>query len=226
MEQRPSTQRLILGGLFITAGVLLLISRFDLFQLEVELWHLWTLVFPAFFVINLLRRDWSGAITFLFLSAVFVAPRFHPEISVGDVLRQWPIFLVLLGLSIVVRSFLPTAGPRLRKATSKTGSALFGNRTVEPEGLYRGGDASALLGALTVDLRHVELDPDGAVLEVFAFWGGLEILVPHGMPVDNRVIPFMGGAEDNSEPPREVPPEEPRLEVRGFVWMAGLDIKN
>ncbi|MEM8996939.1 MAG: hypothetical protein AAGF23_19305, partial [Acidobacteriota bacterium] len=152
--------------------------------------------------------------------------RFHPEISVGDMLRQWPIFLVLLVVSIVVRSFLPTGALRRRRATSKTGSALFGNRTVEPEGTYRGGDASALLGALTLDLRNVELHPDGAIVEVFAFWGGLEIQVPHGMPVDNRVIPFMGGAEDNSEPPREVPPDEPRLEVRGFVWMAGLDIKN
>ncbi|MEO1084241.1 MAG: hypothetical protein AAFY88_08360, partial [Acidobacteriota bacterium] len=181
----------------------------------------------AFFVINLLRRDWSGAVTFRFLTAVFVAPRFHPQLSVGDVLQQWPIFLVLLGLSIVVRSFLPATRARRRKAaTSSTGSALLGNRTVEPEGVYPGGEASALLGALTLDLKNVQLPPEGAVVEVFAFWGGIEIQVPHGMPVDNKVIPFMGGAEDKSEPPHEVPPEAPRLEVRGFVWMAGLDIKN
>ncbi|MEM1177329.1 MAG: LiaF domain-containing protein [Acidobacteriota bacterium] len=225
MEQRLSTQRLIVGGLFVTVGVLMLASRLDFLDIELQLWNLWTLVFPAFMVINLVRRDWSGAVTFAFLTAVFVVPRFHPDISVGDVLEQWPIFLVALGISIVVRSFLPTSGRRQKANTSK-GSAYFGNRVVRPAGVFRGSEATALIGGLTLDLSEAQLDPDGAMVEVFAFWGGIEIHVPPGMAVDNRVFALMGGAEDSSQVPRPVTPGTPRLEVRGFVWMAGLEIKN
>lgn len=226
MEQRISTQRLIVGGLFVTVGVLMLVARLGLFELDLELWDLWTLLFPAIFIWNVLRRDWSGAVFFLFLSALFVGPRLFPEISMGDVLEQWPVLLVLIGLSLVFRSYLP-APKRKRAAAGGRSSAIFGNTVIRPASKdYRGGEVTALLGAFTLDLTDSQLAPEGAVVEVFAFWGGIEIRVPRDMAVDQRAIPFMGGAEDKSVPPRALPSDKPRLEVRGVVWMAGLEIKN
>ena len=225
METRISTQRLIVGGLFITVGVLMLVGRLGLLDLDLELWDLWTFLFPAMFLSSLVRKDLGGAIVFLFLSALFVGPRLFPQIDMGDVLEQWPVVLVLIGISLVVRSFLPTSKPKAAK--SGRSSAIFGNAVVSPSSAnYRGGEITALLGAFTLDLTDSQLAPQGAVVVVFAFWGGIEIRVPKDMAVDQRVIPFMGGAEDKSVPPKALAPDQPRLEVRGFVWMAGLEIKN
>lgn len=226
METRISSQRLIVGGLLISAGVLLLVARFGLLELDLELWDLWTFLFPGLCIWNLLRRDWSAAIVFFFLSAVFVGPRLFPEIDMGDVLAQWPILLVAIGISLVLRSIFPA--PKRKKASiSPRGTAILGNSVARPESpAYRGGELTALLGVFTLDLTDSQLPPEGAVVQVFAFWGGIEIRVPEGMAVEQRVIPFMGGAEDKSHPPKALPSTAPRLEVRGFVWMAGLEIKN
>ena len=54
--------------------------------------------------------------------------------------------------------------------------------------------------------------------------GGFEILVPTTWSVDVEVTPFMGGYDDKTQPPASA--NGPRLRIRGFVMMGGLDVKN
>jgi hypothetical protein len=54
--------------------------------------------------------------------------------------------------------------------------------------------------------------------------GGLEIRIPNEWAVDNRVTYFMGGSNDRSRLPGH--PSAPRLVLKGFVMMGGVEIKN
>ena len=54
--------------------------------------------------------------------------------------------------------------------------------------------------------------------------GGFEIIVPDTWAVDVEVTPFMGGCDDKTLPHPGA--TAPRLTIRGFVMMGGLDIKN
>ena len=64
---------------------------------------------------------------------------------------------------------------------------------------------------------------EGAVLDVFAMWGGIEITVPPDWAVSNRVVPIMGGADDKSSGTQD---SRHRLVLRGFVVMGGVEIKT
>jgi hypothetical protein len=86
------------------------------------------------------------------------------------------------------------------------------------------------MGGCEIDLRHASIAPGTeAVIEVFAFWGGIEIKVPDDWTVVPRVFPLMGGVDDRSRAP-QTPPDKPhqekRLVVRGIVVMGGVGIKN
>ena len=76
-----------------------------------------------------------------------------------------------------------------------------------------------------IDLRESTV-PAGseAIIDVTTIMGGFEIRVPEAWNVIIEVIPFMGGYEDKTRHPAD--PSAPRLRIRGFVMMGGVEIKN
>jgi hypothetical protein len=90
---------------------------------------------------------------------------------------------------------------------------------------FQGADLTAVMGGCEIDLRQASIaQGTEATIEVFAFWGGIEIQVPEDWTVVTRVMPLMGGVEDKT---RVLPGAyEKRLVVRGIVVMGGAGIKN
>jgi class 3 adenylate cyclase len=85
--------------------------------------------------------------------------------------------------------------------------------------------AVAVMGGCELDLRRAEIESDEIVITAFAFWGGIKILVPEGFDVDLEGFSFMGG---RSLRMRDVPrvPGSPRIRIRGFAVMAGIDVRS
>lgn len=92
------------------------------------------------------------------------------------------------------------------------------------EGRFRRGEATALLGGAELDLRRAELDAEGAVIEVLALWGGIVLRVPEDWPVELEANVLMGASEDNTRPSGRT--AAPRLTVRGFVLMGGVEVRS
>jgi class 3 adenylate cyclase len=83
--------------------------------------------------------------------------------------------------------------------------------------------AVAVMGGCDLDLRRAEIEGPEVEITAFAFWGGIKIVVPEGFDVELRGMSFMGG---RSLRLRDVPiiPGSPRIVVRGFAVMGGIDV--
>jgi predicted membrane protein len=79
------------------------------------------------------------------------------------------------------------------------------------------------MGGCEIDLRQAQINGEAAI-DVFAMWGGIEIRVPEDWTVISRVTPLMGGFEDKTRPLQGAGTH--RLVVRGFILMAGVEVKN
>jgi hypothetical protein len=92
---------------------------------------------------------------------------------------------------------------------------------------FTGADLTAIMGGCEIDLRQASIAPGTeAVIDVFAFWGGIDIKVPEDWIVVVRAIPLMGGVEDKTRLPNPPPAIEKRLVISGIVVMGGVAVKN
>ena len=140
---------------------------------------------------------------------------------------MWPIVLVLIGVAMITRSSrrygdATQADDHAAKLSSFAFMSGVVRKVVSTE--FQGGDATAVMGGVKLDLRGAKPAPGGAVVDVMVCWGGIEIWVPDTWRVVNEATIMMGGLEDQSK----VPPPDARdtLILRGLVIMGGVEIKN
>ena len=89
---------------------------------------------------------------------------------------------------------------------------------------FKGGTVAAVMGGAKIDLRTASIAQGEAVIDVLAFWGGIEIKVPDDWIIVPQIFPFMGGFDDRtgSRPPGL----RKRLVVRGLAFMGGVEVKH
>src|SRR5262249_10537224 len=119
------------------------------------------------------------------------------------------------------RAFRSDAEPG---AVASALAVMSGVKVVSNSKNFRGGELTAIMGGCHVDLRDATLAGNEAVIDIFAIMGGIEMRVPDNWNVIINVVPFMGGYEDKTRRPAD--PAAPRLMLRGFVMMGGIDIRN
>jgi hypothetical protein len=61
------------------------------------------------------------------------------------------------------------------------------------------------------------------VVDVVAFWGGIEVTVPKGWRVDSRVAVILGAQTNLLAAPE---PGSPTVVVRGTVIMGAIEYRN
>ena len=88
---------------------------------------------------------------------------------------------------------------------------------------FRGGEATAVMGGIDIDLRNAVMDQSEAVLDVSSVMGGVKIRVPEDWKVVSRVSSIMGGFDDNTRHPEDA---AHRLILKGTVVMGGLKVTN
>jgi Domain of unknown function (DUF5668)/Cell wall-active antibiotics response 4TMS YvqF len=89
---------------------------------------------------------------------------------------------------------------------------------------FRGGDLTAVMGGCELDLRNAVPVAEGAVVETFAFMGGIEIVVPIDWQVVVEGVPFLGGYDDKTA--HVGTDGRKRLTIRGAAVMGGVEIHN
>jgi predicted membrane protein len=228
-SSRRVTPQIFLGLLIVAFGITLTLDNLDYVEAG-HIFRYWPLLLVAFGFARISGSDCtsgrvSGGIMViigLWLTAdnVFGMPI--------DLERWWPMFLVAIGALILFRA-LKGGGERGPGEVTTTDGAFSEvavwsgkvRRITSP--LFRRADLTAIMGGVEVDLRGASTGGQEAVIDVFAWWGGIEITVPPDWAVSNQVVVFMGGAEDKSSGTQDA---RNRLVVRGFVVMGGVEIKT
>lgn len=145
----------------------------------------------------------------------------------------WPLLLVLFGFLVLRRSWAPRAASTPHGETDSpvsadnfvSGFALMSGvrRTITSQD-FKGGELTAIMGGCEVDLRRASISSGTAILDLFAFWGGIDIKVPQDWSVVVEGTPFLGGFEDSTL--QQPGNSSKRLVIRGTVIMGGAEIKN
>ena len=223
---RAIAPQLVVGLLIVVIGVLFTLENLGVVDAHVYLPY-WPIALIAVGLLKLWQGS-GGAILggFIFVFAGVWLLLQATGIVTVSLWNLWPMLLVFAGASMVWRGMY---GRRDDRATAEAHStvsatAVFAGVTRgSTSKTFRGGDLTAIFGGCQIDLRQAAIE-GGAVIDVFAMWGGIEIKVPENWSVSGRVTPILGGYEDKTRPPRGA--TKGRLVVRGFAIMGGIEIKN
>jgi len=222
------TPQVILGLIVIVAGVLFTLDNLGVLDADqvIQYW-------PAGLVgVGLLKlwharegQGWVGGFFLVLLGGWMLLEHVVAiRISIGDV---WPLLFVFLGGYMVWKGLGgarhgPVADGQTRFSALAIMSGVVRRSNTQT---FQGADLTAIMGGCEIDLRQASIAPGAeAVIDVFAFWGGIDIKVPEDWVVITRAVPLMGGIEDKTQSP--VSPATRTLIIRGIVIMGGVTIKN
>ena len=221
MDGRRSLGQVLLGVLVVLAGVVLLLDRtgvldVDLGTVAATLWPL-AVVLVGLTSLLLVPRAWYGPLVITAAGVVLLLDRVDVlDVSVWDYL--WPIAVIFIGLGI-------TVGAAARDDQGERITAIafwWGAERRTRSRTFRSASLTAIMGGVELDLREADIEGTARV-DVFAFWGGVEIKVPRTWEVRTSGLPLLGGWENKTEPPAG---GGPVLDVRLVTIMGGAEVRH
>ncbi len=228
----PVSGRLIVGLAIMLLGVLWTLDNLDVLEADaIVRW--WPLVPLAIGLMKLAgwgmeKSPGPGALLTV-IGGLFLLDTLNVA-NVGVEL-VFPLLVIFVGVHLTLRAWrgsaVAGAAPGEADADDYVRSfAVMGAVTRRNESqAFRGGELSAVMGGVELDLTQAQAAGGRAVLDVFAIWGGIDVRVPDDWRVEVEATPVMAGIESNA---RLAPGTAATgtLVVRGFVMMGGVEIKN
>jgi hypothetical protein len=205
------------GVSILAAGVVFWLD--NLGHLDARDWlEWWPVVLIAVGLAQLPNRQWIGAAIWFAIGSYFLlAQQGYDVPAFWEVVSLWPLLISAAGITLIVQTL--RSGRSMRRF--RAFAVMAGNHVTMGSREFEGGQAVAVMGGCEIDLRDAKSPAPEATIDVLAFWGGIDIRVPRGWTVVNRVAPILGGFEDKTEAG-----SGPRLIVRGAAIMGGVEVKS
>lgn len=221
------TGRLVFGLVIITLGVLFTLDNLDLIESgEILRWWPVALIVAGLakvFGLGTPTRPGFGAIISLVGAWWLLHNLGMVDFEPWDF---WPVFLIVIGVAIVMRA--TGVGARSPDARSDARISAFAFMSGSEQKIssqdFQGGDVTAIMGGHDIDLRQARPAGGTCVLDLFVWWGGVDIYVPDDWKVSVDGLAVMGAIEDSTR----APGGEARghLILKGLVVMGGVEVKN
>lgn len=218
--------RTFVGLVLLIFGAGFLLDQLELLEFGALLSTWWPLIIIAIAVIQMVTRSVAPAVSiFLLLVGAYlqVAQLDLLPIDLGRVF--WPSLLILAGLYLVLtRSFRHPVGVSMEDRVNSF--VIFGGTEQRIDSKnFIGGSAMALFGGTEIDLRDAALAPEGAVLDLTAAFGGIEVSVPDDWKVRASGLPLFGGWENKTRRKGDAA-DGPTLTVRCVAAFGGIELHN
>jgi len=224
--------RLLVGLWIIAIGAIFLAGNLGWIDARHVFRHFWPLFF-VFVGTGMLvqphnRRGQTWGWVFVIVGVWMFADKIGwIDVSLWQLI--FPLALLSLGGMLVWRAL---CGPKSEAAIVndehsefvRTFAVMSGSELRPVSRPFRGADLSAVMAGIKLDLTDARMEGDTATIEVFAFWGGIEIYVPADWTVTSKVATFMGGFIDKRRPTSTIATKT--LVITGFVVMSGIEVKN
>ncbi len=222
------TPQFVLGLFIIVLGVLFTLDNLGRVDID-RFTDFWPLVLVGIGLVKLGQHSTTpgrlGAALWILVGAWILA--WNLDAIPFAFWDFWPLLLILAGASVLWRTWRrhERPAPPGDAVSTITAFCLWSGadrKSNSPD--FRGGELTAIMGGVDADLTQAKIKDGEAVLDVFAFWGGIDIKVPADWTVVCQVNPFMGAYEDNTKPPTGNTTQ--RLVLRGLVVMGGIEVNN
>jgi predicted membrane protein len=234
---RGTTSQVLMGVMVIAIGLLFFLDSLDVIDLHDAL-AFWPVVFIIAGTAKLLDTSSpNGYLVGLAGIGIGVAMILQRLGVLYFNWRQaWPVLLIGAGIFLVYRAMTaPHARTHgmvddkqldnvtIEESQAVDVTAILGGfeRRVHTQD-FRGGEVTAVMGGCVIDLRGASVRGD-AVINVFAFWGGVTLKVPTDWTIVLQGTPILGGFEEKTVSP---PDNGKRLVVRGYAIMGGVEVRN
>ena len=119
----------------------------------------------------------------------------------------------------------PAASGRVRTAARWTVACMGGNAQKGRWRVEGDTNAIAIMGECRLDLREAEVVGPEAVINAYAFMGGVDIIVPEGIDVVVSGLAIMGGKHRRVKNVAPIP-GGPVIRVRAFAFMGGISVRS
>ncbi len=229
---RKSTQSIVGAGI-IVLGILFLLDNFGIMDARYVL-RLWPVLLIIVGILKIIQsrssHSWIIGAILVFLGTVITLHRL--DIIYYNWHQWWPVLLIIIGIGLLSRAWTGfhhnaiLTGRKTNYSESTVNLLAFmgGNHIKNVSQDFQGGEATAVMGGIEMDLRQASMNGE-AVLNVFTFWGGIDIKVPTDWTIILKGVPLFGGFTDKTMPP---PPDTPnkRFIINGYAIMGGVEIKN
>ncbi|MDP9495537.1 MAG: cell wall-active antibiotics response protein [Actinomycetota bacterium] len=134
-----------------------------------------------------------------------------------------PALLILIGVFVMFGRGRP--GQEVTNSDRISSFNIFsGTEIASHSAEFKGGNVGAIFGGAEIDLHDAKLAP-GALLDVVAVFGGVEVSVPQGWQVVTRGFPIFGGFENVTAKER-TGADAPMLQVNATILFGGVEIKH
>ncbi len=239
------------GLLLILGGVLWALQNTGVIDLYIRVW--WPLILIVIGLLHLFHHrrvfDFFGWLM-MGLGIIFLLTE-NDFISRREIRAYWPLLLVVLGFSIIFNRgrCIPRSSRRYSCQMKLQGqgfpgdekdekkepqtqsddrideSTIFGSITKKiTSRSFKGGSIAAVFGGAEIDLRSAELSEDGAVLDISAIFGGVELRIPESWVVQTRSSAVLGGVDSKYSNTENNTGK--RLVIDASAIFGGIDIRN
>ncbi|KAB2881226.1 cell wall-active antibiotics response protein [bacterium] len=225
--------QLMIGAAIMILGFLFLFDNLNVIDAG-RIIRLWPVLFILFGILKISQSrnpsSWFVGGVFIFIGSIMTLGRLG--IMHFSLHQWWPIFLIIVGISFLLKAWTRhqhgavLGASRIMnhdESTVNVVTFMGGNHIKNISQDFRGGEVTAVMGGVEMDLRQASMSGE-AILNVFTFWGGIDIKVPPDWNVIMNGIPILGGIDDKTVQPADS--QSKRFVIKGYAIMGGVEIKN
>ena len=219
-----SLTRTIIVLLIVAVGASFLLTNLNILPFDVGIAQWWPLFIVAGGVVMLLSdvRNYLWALLVIGLGVLFQLKQFG-IVDVNPWQLFWPAIIIVLGVSVMTSR--GSSRGKIAASDREDVMAILSGSEVRVESKdFKGSRVTSICGGAMIDLRKAVIKKE-ATIDVFAFWGGIEIIVPEHVMVKNNTSAIMGGVEQQAGGDA-VKEGNPILYITGDVVMSGVEIKR
>jgi hypothetical protein len=243
------TPSAFVGLVLVSLGVLFLLDNLNIIETRDFIGTFWRLLLVGWGLARI--ASGRGGERILGAAAVFAGGILLGnqlfDWDINPIAVFWPLLLIGFGLNVLSKAWgrkpphgEPPAGvPRSAPAadgTAEPAASVDTSSTIKEFAVmagverrnvsqtFRGGDVTAVMGSVEIDLRDCRMAENQVDITVFVTLGSVVFRIPRDWAVESRVTAVLASFEDRSEPP--VAAASKRFVVLGSAFLGNVEIRN
>lgn len=235
----------VFGLFLLAAGTLLLLGNAGIIDKSlfkyIFSWQSLLIAVGIVFLSGGIRRHWFGALVMITIGSLFLLDEIY-TFKTGVSNMIWPAILVIVGIAIMIKIFLPKKTHH-KRIGNKSGSGFSeeinsedyfdvskvfsgGNIVVKSQN-FKGGNASFVFGGGEIDFRQAQLAEGTNILKIECVFGGAKIFVPDTWDLSIETSGVFGGfTDDRHSVNLEKIDKTRKLVIKGETVFGGGEILN